>query len=126
MKVSFWTERRTIVALAVSILTLAEIVDLTIVGVALPDIMGALGANLNEISLTMTSYIVASAIFIPLTGIISRKYGSKRLILASAFVFGVASVLCGLATNLPEMVVFRTIQGIGGAFLPAVSQAYIV
>lgn len=125
MKGSFWAEQRTIVALAVSMLTLAEIVDLTIVSVALPDIMGALGANINEISLTMTSYIVVSAIFIPLTGIVSKKYGSKTLILWSAVIFGVASVLCGLSTTLFAMVFFRIIQGIGGAFLPAVSQAYI-
>lgn len=123
---NFWTERRTIVALAVSILALAEIVDLTIVGVALPDIMGALGANINEISLTMTSYIVASAIFIPLTGFVSNKYGVKRVILVSALLFGVSSVLCGLSTSVTEMVIFRLLQGVGGAFLPSVAQAYIV
>src|SRR6185437_7122469 len=126
MNTNFWTEKRTIVALAVSILALAEIVDLTIVSVALPHIMGALNANINEVSLTMTSYIVAAAVFIPLTGIVSKKFGVKTVILASTIVFGVSSILCGMSTNLPEMVVFRLIQGVGGAFLPSLAQAYIV
>lgn len=121
----FWSDKRVIVALALSILTLAEIVDLTIVSVALPHIMGALQCNINEVSLTMTSYIVASAVFIPLTGFVSKKYGAKNVSLASAFVFGVASILCGMANSLAAMVVFRLIQGIGGAFLPSMSQAYI-
>lgn len=124
--VDFWSERRTVVAIAITILALAEIVDLTIVGVALPDIMGALGANINQVSLTMTSYIVAAAVFIPLTGIVSKKFGSKRVILVSALIFGISSILCGLSTNLEEMVIFRLIQGIGGAFLPSMAQSYIV
>lgn len=123
---SFWLQTRTILALALSILTLAEIVDLTIVSVALPNIMGALGANLNEISLTITSYIVATAIFIPLTGMVTAKYGVKKVVLVSAFLFGVSSVLCGLASTVGEMVIFRVIQGIGGAFLPSMTQAFIV
>lgn len=123
---NFWTQKRTIVALAVSILALAEIVDLTIVSVALPNIMGALNANINEISLTMTSYIVAAAVFIPLTGIVSKKFGTKNVIMISTIVFGLSSVLCGMSTNLTEMIVFRLLQGVGGAFLPSLAQAYIV
>lgn len=126
METSFWSQRRTIVAIAITILALAEIVDLTIVGVALPDIMGALGANINEVSLTMTSYIVAAAVFIPLTGIVSKKFGSKKVILISALIFGISSILCGLSTNLEEMVSFRLLQGVGGAFLPSMAQSYIV
>ncbi|MCC2644973.1 MAG: transporter [Burkholderiales bacterium] len=126
MNTNFWAEKRTIIALAVSILALAEIVDLTIVSVALPNIMGALNANINEVSLTMTSYIVAAAVFIPLTGIVSKKFGMKTIIIFSTIVFGISSVLCGMSTNLPEMVVFRLMQGIGGAFLPSLAQAYIV
>lgn len=126
MNTNFWTEKRTIVALAVSILALAEIVDLTIVSVALPNIMGALNANINEVSLTMTSYIVAAAVFIPLTGIVSKKFGMKTVILMSTIIFGISSILCGMSTNLPEMVIFRLMQGVGGAFLPSLAQAYIV
>ncbi|MFN8769433.1 MAG: MDR family MFS transporter [Neisseriaceae bacterium] len=126
MSRSFWLERRTILALALSILALAEIIDLTIVSVALTDIMGSIGANINEISLTFTSYIVAAAIFIPLTGFVTNKFGVKRVVLVSAVLFGGSSILCGLSTNLTEMVFFRLLQGIGGAFLPSMAQAYII
>ena len=126
VNMSIWTERRTIVAYALSILALAEIIDLTIVAVAIPDLMGALGANLNDISLTMTSYIVAAAICIPLTGLMTRKYGTKNVALASTLIFGGASVLCGTATNLDQMIIYRLIQGIGGAFLPALAQSYVI
>lgn len=122
---NFWTEPRTIVAYAVSLLALAEIVDLTIVAVAIPNIMGSLGANLSEVSLTMTSYIVAAAVCIPLTGLVTNKFGMKKITLISSTVFGVASVLCGLSTSLTQMVIFRLIQGVGGAFLPSVAQSYI-
>lgn len=123
---NIWTERRTIIAYALSIIALAEIIDLTIVSVAIPDLMGALGANINEISLTMTSYIVAAAVCIPLTGLVTRKYGIKTVALSSTLIFGVASVLCGTATSLNQMIFYRIIQGIGGAFLPALAQMYVV
>ncbi len=126
MSGSIWTERRTIVAYALSILSLAEIIDLTIVSVAIPDLMGALGANINDISLTMTSYIVVAAIFIPLTGLVTTKYGTRNVALASTVLFGVASVLCGTATGLNQMIIYRLFQGIGGAFLPALAQSYVV
>ena len=122
---NFWTEPRTIAAYAVSLLALAEIVDLTIVEVAIPNIMGSLGANLSEVSLTMTSYIVAAAVCIPLTGLVTNKFGMKKVTLISSAVFGVASVLCGLSTSLTQMVIFRLIQWVGGAFLPSVAQSYI-
>lgn len=122
---NFWLEPRTIAAYAVSLLALAEIVDLTIVAVAIPDIMGSLSANLSEVSLTMTSYIVAAAVCIPLTGLVTRKFGTKQVVLVSAVIFGVSSILCGLSTSLTEMIVFRLIQGVGGAFLPSIAQSYI-
>jgi len=124
-KINFWFQTRTIVAYAVSLLALAEIVDLTIVAVAIPHIMGSLNANLSEVSLTMTSYIVAAAVCLPLTGLFTRKYGIKHVILASALLFGISSVLCGMSTSLTEMVLFRLLQGIGGAFLPSIAQTYI-
>ena len=122
---NFWLEHRTIVAYAVSLLALAEIVDLTIVAVAIPNIMGSLGANLSEISLTMTSYIVAAAVCIPLTGLVTNKFGMKKVTLISTTIFGISSVLCGMSTSLTQMIIFRLIQGVGGAFLPAVAQSYI-
>ena len=124
-KVSFWIQKRTLIAYAVSLLALAEIVDLTIVAVAIPQVMGSLGANLNTIAEITTTYIVAAAVFILLSGLVIEKYGMRRVILASAALFGVSSILCGMATSLEEMVIFRLLQGIGGAFLPSVAQAYI-
>lgn len=122
---NFWFEERTIVAYALIMLALAEIVDLTITAVAVPHIMGSLGANLTEVSMTITSYIVAAAVCIPLTGLVIRKFGMRNVILTSAVLFGVSSVLCGIATSVPEMIAFRIIQGIGGAFLPSIAQSYI-
>ena len=123
---SFWFQKNTIIAIALSILALTEIIDLTIVAVALPDIMGSLGATINEISLTITSYIVAAAIFIPLTGIVTTKFGNKKIILLSTLIFGISSICCGLSTTVTQMVIFRLFQGIGGAFLPSLSQSYIM
>lgn len=126
MKKGFWFEPRSIVAIAVCLLALAEIVDLTIVAVAIPHLMGALGCNIQEVSLVTTSYIVAAAVCIMMTGFVSSRLGSKKTILLSAIIFGIASVLCGLATSLNEMILFRLVQGVGGAFLPAMAQGYIV
>lgn len=122
---NFWLERRTIIAYAVSLLALAEIIDLTIVAVAVPHIMGSLSANLTEVSATITSYIVAAAVCIPLTGLVIRKFGMKKVVLFSAVIFGISSVLCGMATSVTEMILFRVMQGIGGAFLPSIAQSYI-
>ncbi len=122
---NFWLQPRTIVAYAVSLLALAEIVDLTIVAVAIPQMMGSLGATIDSIAMVTTAYIVAAAIFIMLSGLVIRKYGMKRIIMASGIIFLVSSILCGQSDSLPEMIFFRIIQGIGGAFLPAVAQSYI-
>ena len=122
---NFWLQPRTIVAYAVSLLALAEIVDLTIVAVAIPQMMGSLGATIDSIAMVTTAYIVAAAIFIMLSGLVIRKYGMKRIIMASGIIFLVSSILCGQSDSLPEMIFFRVIQGIGGAFLPAVAQSYI-
>nr|MCX3323779.1 MFS transporter [Bacillus paranthracis] len=116
---------RTIVALAISLLALAEIVDLTIVAVAIPQIMGAIGANVETIADVTTVYIVTAAIFILLSGLIIEKYGIKRVALVSSVIFGISSIMCGLSTSLAEMIVFRAFQGMGGAFLPSVAQTYI-
>ena len=122
---NFWFDSKAIVVYAVGLLALAEIVDLTIVGVAIPQIMGSLGTDLNTVAMVTTSYVVAAAIFIPLSGLVTRKYGMKRVVLVSAALFTISSVLCGIATSLPEMVFFRLMQGMGGAFLPSIAQAYI-
>lgn len=99
--------KRTIVALAISLLALAEIVDLTIVAVAIPQIMGAIGANVETIADVTTVYIVTAAIFILLSGLIIEKYGIKRVALVSSVIFGISSIMCGLSTSLAEMIVLE-------------------
>ena len=125
MKGSVWLEPRVIVAYALSLLALAEMIDLTIVAVAIPQIMSSLNTDLSSIAMVATSYIVAAAIFSPLTGIAVRKFGMRTLTLFAASMFCITSVLCGFAQTLPEMIFFRAIQGVGGAFLPSIAQAYI-
>jgi DHA2 family multidrug resistance protein len=125
MDLKFWFEKRVIVVYAVSLLALAEIIDLSIVAVAIPQIMSALDTNMDSISMVSTTYIIAAAIFNPLAGIIIRKFTMKSVMLVSATIFCIFSILCGLAETFFEMVIFRFLQGVGGAFLPAVAQAYI-
>lgn len=122
---NIWFNKDSIITYAVSLLALAEIIDLTIVPVAIPQIMGSIGADLDSVAMVTTCYIVAAAVFMPLAGPVIKKFGMKRVILISAFLFTFSSILCGLATSLSAMLLFRVMQGIGGAFLPPVAQAYI-
>ncbi len=123
---SFWTRKETIVAVVASLLALTEILDATIVSVALPDMMGSLGMNINQSSWIMTSYIIAAAICMPITGLVARKYGRRKVMLVSVIIFAISSALCGTATSQDEIIIFRILQGIGGAFIPTLAQAYIV
>jgi DHA2 family multidrug resistance protein len=100
-----------------------QMIDTTIVNVALPHMQGSLGASSDEITWTLTSYLVSSAIFMPLTGYFSDILGRKKYLLISIIGFTVASALCGASMSLTEMVVFRMLQGIFGAALVPLSQA---
>lgn len=122
---NFWLQRKSLIAMALSLLALAEIVDMTIVAVAIPRIMGSIGANIQTIADVTTTYIVFAAIFIMLSGLVIEKYGIKKVALISSLLFAGSSIMCGQATSLPEMIIFRAFQGIGGAFLPALPQTYI-
>jgi MFS transporter, DHA2 family, multidrug resistance protein len=122
---NFWLQPRTFVAYGVSILALAEIIDLTIVAVAIPQMMGSLGATIDTIAMVTTAYIVAAAVFILLSGVVIKKYGMRRVVILSGLTFLLASILCALSTSLPEIIFYRVLQGIGGAFLPSVAQSYI-
>ncbi|MDE5004879.1 MFS transporter, partial [Francisella tularensis subsp. holarctica] len=85
----------------------AEIVYLTFVAVAIRQIMGAIGANVETIADVTTVYIVTAEIFILLSGLIIEKYGIKRVALVSTVIFGISSIMCGLSTSFAEMIVFR-------------------
>jgi DHA2 family multidrug resistance protein len=107
---------------AVMLTTIMEILDSTIVNVSLPHMMGSLSADRDQISWVVTSYIVAAGVLMPLTGFLVGLFGSKRLLLMNIAGFLFASVLCGISTNLSEMVFFRMLQGLFGASLVPLAQ----
>ncbi|MET0380159.1 MAG: DHA2 family efflux MFS transporter permease subunit [Spongiibacteraceae bacterium] len=100
--------------------------DSTIANVALPHMQGGLGATQDQIGWVLTSYIVATAICLPLTGILTARIGRRRFMMGSVIGFMVASMLCGTATSLTEMVAFRILQGMFGACLPSLGQVTLI
>lgn len=113
----------TVVVMAAMVM---QVLDTTIANVALPHMQASLSATQDSISWVLTSYILASAIAIPLTGWLSDRIGIRTLFLWSVTIFVVASALCGVAVNLPEMVLFRLLQGLGGAFLGPLAQTIML
>ncbi len=115
-------EKRWWITATIMLVAIIEILDSTIVNVALPDIMGTLQANIDQITWILTSYIVSAAIVMPLTGFLVATLGRRKLLIINILGFLVSSMLCGISTNLIEIVVFRTLQGIFGASLVPLSQ----
>jgi MFS transporter, DHA2 family, multidrug resistance protein len=115
-----------LIAIAVMLGTTLEVLDTSIVNVALPHMQGTFSASVDEIAWVVTSYLVANGIMIPMTGWISSRFGRKRYFMTSVAVFVAASGLCGAATSLNEMVVFRLIQGAAGAAMIPSSQAILM
>jgi DHA2 family multidrug resistance protein len=111
---------------AVMAATIMQVLDTTIINVALPNMMGELDATPDNISWVLTSYLIASAIIMPLTGFITDRVGQKRFLLISIAGFVIASALCGLATSLAQMVLFRFLQGVFGAALVPLSQSIML
>jgi DHA2 family multidrug resistance protein len=118
-------EHRYLIALAVVLAALMQVIDASIVNVALPDMMGNLGANLDEIAWVSTGYMLASVIVIPLTGFLGDLFGRKRYFVGSIILFTAASFFCGAAHSLTSLILWRIIQGIGGGALMTVSQAVL-
>jgi len=114
---------RWIIAITVTMASVLEILDTSIVNVAIPHMMGSLGATLDQITWVSTGYIVANVIVLPVTGWMSAYFGRRRYFAGSIALFTVASVLCGNSHTLTELVVFRIIQGIGGGALLSTAQA---
>jgi len=114
---------RALITVVVMSATLMQVIDTTIVNVALPHMQGALSASPDEITWTLTSYMVASAIFMPLTGYLSDKLGRKFYLFISIAGFTIVSALCGASVTLSELVIFRLLQGVFGAALVPLSQA---
>jgi len=115
-----------LITISVMVASIMQALDATIANVALPRIQGSLSATQDQITWVLTSYIIATAIMMPLSGWLAGQFGRKRIFLISITVFTAASVLCGLAQTLPEMVVFRALQGLGGAALVPMSQAVLL
>ena len=111
------------VVVGIMLASLLQILDTTIANVAIPHMQAALGATPDEISWVLTSYIVASAVAMPMTGWLADRIGSRRLFILSTAGFVIASMLCGMAQNITEMVLFRALQGATGAFISPLSQA---
>src|ERR1700761_3461289 len=114
---------RRFITASVMAATVMNSLDTTIANVALPHIQGSVSASSDEISWVLTSYIVAAAIMTPLSGWLSDRVGRKRIFLISIGGFTAASMLCGIADSLPEIVAFRLLQGMFGAALIPLSHA---
>ncbi|HYV99549.1 MAG TPA: DHA2 family efflux MFS transporter permease subunit [Gemmatimonadaceae bacterium] len=114
-----------LIAIAVVIACLMQVIDTSIVNVALPQMMGELGANIDEIAWVSTGYILASVIVMPMTGWLAAFFGRKRYFAASIVIFTVASIFCGLSHSLGALVFWRVVQGLGGGALLTTSQAIL-
>src|SRR5919204_3989989 len=115
-----------IVAISVMLGTFMEVLDTTVVNVSLPHIAGSLSATVDEATWVLTSYLVANAIILPMTGWLSNQFGRKRMLMISVGGFTLSSVLCGMAPNLPALIIFRIIQGATGGGLQPLSQAILL
>ncbi len=115
-----------IIAFSVMFATFMEVLDTTVVNVSLPHIAGNLSATIDEATWVLTSYLVANAIVLPMTGWLASVFGRKRLLMVSVVGFTVASFLCGLAPTLSALIVFRIAQGATGGVLQPLSQAVLL
>jgi DHA2 family multidrug resistance protein len=114
-----------LIALAVALGALLEVVDTSIVNVALTDIQASLGATLSEVSWVVSSYAVANVIILPMTAWLGYRFGKKKYFVFSLIAFTLSSIMCGMATSLPILVVARVIQGLGGGGLLAKAQSIL-
>jgi MFS transporter, DHA2 family, multidrug resistance protein len=115
-----------LIAIAVMSSTFMEVLDTTVVNVSLPHIAGSLSASTDEATWTLTSYLVANAIILPMTGWLAGRFGRKRLLMMAVSGFTIASFFCGLAPSLGFLIVFRCIQGACGGGLQPLSQAILL
>jgi DHA2 family multidrug resistance protein len=117
---------RWLITVSVMLATIMQALDTTIANVALPHMQGSMGTTQDQISWVLTSYIVAAAICMPLTGFLAARFGRKRLFMWCIVGFTLASMLCGAAQSLEQIVAFRLLQGVFGASLVPLSQAVLL
>lgn len=115
-----------LVAISVMFGTFMEVLDTTVVNVSLPHISGSMSASIDEATWVLTSYLVANAIILPITGWLAARFGRKNLLMASVIGFTVSSFLCGLAPTLPLLILFRCLQGASGGCLQPLSQSVLL
>ncbi|RYY33233.1 MAG: DHA2 family efflux MFS transporter permease subunit [Sphingobacteriaceae bacterium] len=118
--------KKWIITFTVITASLLELIDTTIVNVSLPDIMGNLGATLEDAAWLVTGYAVANVIVLPMSGWLGDTFGRKNYFMASIIVFTIASFLCGNATSLEELIAFRILQGLAGGGLISTAQAILI
>ncbi|HMH22566.1 MAG TPA: DHA2 family efflux MFS transporter permease subunit [Puia sp.] len=118
--------RKWIITITVILASLLELIDTTIVNVALPQIMGNLGATLEDAGWVVTSYAVANVIILPMSGWLGDRFGRKNYFITSILVFTFASFLCGNAHSLSELIAFRVLQGLAGGGLLSTAQAILM
>ena len=115
-----------IVAVAVMFATFMEVLDTTVVNVSLPHIAGSLSVSVDEAAWALTSYLVANAVILPMTGWLASRFGRKNILITAVFGFTAASFLCGLAPSLSMLIFFRVLQGATGGALQPLSQAVML
>ena len=115
-----------VVALVVMLPTFIEVMDTSVVNVSMPHIQGSLSAGVDEVTWVLTSYLVANAIIIPITGWLAGHFGRKRYLIFSIMMFTCASILCAAAPSLKVLILARVLQGLGGGGLQPLSQAILL
>jgi MFS transporter, DHA2 family, multidrug resistance protein len=117
---------RWLIAIAVMSSAVMEVLDTSVVNVSLPHIAGSLSATVDEATWVLTSYLVANAVILPISGWLANYIGRKRLLLTVVSGFTISSILCGMAPNLPALILFRVLQGTTGGGLQPLSQAVLL
>jgi DHA2 family multidrug resistance protein len=115
-----------LIAISVVLPTFMEVLDTSIASVALPYIAGSLSASTNEATWVLTSYLVANAIVLPVSGWCAQRFGRKRFLMTCIVIFTVASFACGASTSLAMILLARAVQGAGGGALQPISQAIML
>jgi DHA2 family multidrug resistance protein len=125
---SQWKPRHSpwLIAMGVMMATFMEVLDTSIANIALPHIAGSLSATTDEATWVLTSYLVSNAIILPMTGWLGNYFGRKRLFISCIIMFTIASALCGLAWDLPTLIMARVLQGIGGGAMVPIAQAIML
>src|SRR6201984_2975606 len=114
-----------VIAMTVTLATFMEVLDTSIANVALPHIAGNLSISQDEATWVLTSYLVANAVILPISAWLSTKFGRKRFYMTCVVIFGISALMCCLAPNLPVLVLFRVLQGLGGGGLAPTEQAIL-